>query len=172
MPAHSSSDNDKGGSASARFSLKKTVVELSLVALIAAGGGALLATLDPPPATSLEKPAGNATTAAGSAKEAGCAAGAANILDLPPVVTNLGAPTDAFIRVEASIVFDGKATPHPEILAAEIATDELAYLRTLTLSEIQGPIGLASLRQDLSDRAVTRSGGKISEFILRTLVVQ
>ena len=111
-------------------------------------------------------------TKAGSAKQPDCAAGSSNILDLPPIVTNLGAPADAFIRVEASIVFDAKATPHPEVLAAEIATDELAYLRTLSLPEIQGPIGLANLRQDLSDRAITRSGGKVSEFILRTLVVQ
>jgi len=151
--------------------VKKTIVELLLVALIAAGGGALLALLDPPPPAPAEKTAANAATAAESAKQPGCA-GASNILDLPPIVTNLGAPADAFIRVESSIIFDGKATPHPEILAAEIATDELAYLRTLSLPEIQGPIGLANVRQDLSDRAITRSGGKVTEFILRTLVVQ
>jgi flagellar protein FliL len=150
--------------------MKKTIIELLLVGLIAAGGGALFAMLDPPPPAPAEKTAALAATAAQS-KEPGCA-GAPNILDLPPIVTNLGAPADAFIRVESSIVFDGKTMPHPEILAAEIATDELAYLRTLSLPEIQGPIGLANIRQDLSDRAITRSGGKVSEFILRTLVVQ
>jgi flagellar FliL protein len=150
--------------------MKKTIVELLLVALIAAGGGALFAMLGAPPPAPAEKTA-NATTAAEAVKQPGCA-GASNIMDLPPVVTNLGAPADAFIRVESSIVFDGKTTPHPEILAAEIATDELAYLRTLSLPEIQGPIGLANIRQDLSDRAITRSAGKVSEFILRTLVVQ
>jgi flagellar FliL protein len=151
--------------------MKKTIIELLLVALIAAGGGALLAMANPPPPASAEKTAANPTTAAEAGKQPVCA-GAANIMDLPPVVTNLGAPADAFIRVESSIVFDGKTTPHPEILAAEIATDELAYLRTLSLPEIQGPIGLANIRQDLSDRAITRSGGKVSEYILRTLVVQ
>ncbi len=151
--------------------MKKTIIELLIVALIAAGAGALLAMLDPPPSAPVEKPAANAATAAEAAKQPGCA-GASNIMDLPPVVTNLGAPADAFIRVESSIVFDGKTMPHPEVLAAEIATDELAYLRTLSLPEIQGPIGLANVRQDLSDRAITRSGGKVSEFILRTLVVQ
>jgi flagellar FliL protein len=151
--------------------MKKTIIELLLVGLIAAGGGALFAMLDPPPPAPVEKTAALASPTAQSAKEPGCA-GAPNILDLPPIVTNLGAPADAFIRVESSIVFDGKTMPHPEILAAEIATDELAYLRTLTLPEIQGPIGLANIRQDLSDRAITRSGGKVSEFILRTLVVQ
>ena len=171
MPAHASSDSDRGAPAPARFSLMKTIVEFLVVALIAASAGVLLASLDPPPAAPAEKTA-NGTTKAGSAKQPDCAAGSSNILDLPPVVTNLGAPADAFIRIEASIVFDAKATPHPEVLAAEIATDELAYLRTLSLTEIQGPIGLANLRQDLSDRAITRSGGKVSEYILRTLVVQ
>jgi flagellar protein FliL len=171
MPAHASSASDRGAPAPARFSLTKTIVEFLVVALIAASAGVLLASLDPPPAASAEKTA-NGMTMAVSAKEPDCAAGSSNILDLPPVVTNLGAPADAFIRVEASIVFDPKATPHPEVLAAEIATDELVYLRTLSLAEIQGPIGLANLRQDLSDRAITRSGGKVSEYILRTLVVQ
>jgi flagellar protein FliL len=171
MPAHASSASDRGAPAPARFSLTKTIVEFLVVALIAASAGVLLASLNPPPAAPVDK-AANGMTKAVSAKEPDCAAGSSNILDLPPVVTNLGAPADAFIRVEASIVFDAKATPHPEVLAAEIATDELAYLRTLSLPEIQGPIGLANLRQDLSDRAITRSGGKVSEYILRTLVVQ
>jgi flagellar protein FliL len=171
MPAHASSASDRGAPAPARFSLTKTIVEFLVVALIAASAGVLLASLDPPPAAPADK-AANGMTKAVSAKEPDCGAASSNILDLPPVVTNLGAPADAFIRVEASIVFDAKATPHPEVLAAEIATDELAYLRTLSLPEIQGPIGLANLRQDLSDRAITRSGGKVSEYILRTLVVQ
>ena len=149
--------------------MKKTMIELLVVALIAAGAGVLLSILQPP---SPDKTPANAEAAAAAEKESGCAAGAANILDLPPVVTNLSAPADAFIRVEASIVFDGKSTPHPEVLAAEIATDELAYLRTLVLTEIQGPAGLANLRQDLGDRAITRSAGKVTEYILRTLVVQ
>ena len=74
--------------------------------------------------------------------------------------------------MEASIIFDAKATQHPEIMAAEIATDELAYLRTIALTQLQGPIGLENIRQDLTDRAVVRSGGKVTELVLRTLVVQ
>jgi len=169
MPANASSNGERGGSRP--FSLKKTIVELTIVAAIAVGAGGLLATLQPPPPAPAEKTAADGATTAVPAQDPVCAA-ASNLFDLPPVVTNLGAPVDAFIRVEASIVFDAKALPHPEIVAAEIATDELAYLRTLSLSEIQGPIGLANLRQDLSDRAISRSGGKVSEFILRTLVVQ
>ena len=91
---------------------------------------------------------------------------------MPPIVTNLGEPKDVWIRLEASIVFDAKAIPHPEKMADEIAGDELAYLRTITLSQIEGPIGLQNIRQDLNERAAIRSNGKVSELIIRTLVVQ
>jgi flagellar FliL protein len=156
--------------APARFSLKTAVVEWSIVSLIAASVGAMLATLDRvSPASSPNAPAAS-TSVAGAAPV--CATSTANLMDLPPIVTNLNSPSDTWVRVEASIVFDAKTTPHSEIIAAEIATDELAYLRTISLAQLQGPIGLENIRQDLTDRAVTRSGGKVSEFVLRTLVVQ
>ncbi len=74
-------------------------------------------------------------------------------------MTNIGAPADVWVRVEASIVFDAKTTPHPEILAAEIATDELAYLRTIAIAQLEGPIGLENIRQDL-DRPRARAFGR------------
>ena len=96
----------------------------------------------------------------------------ARLFDMPPIVTNLGEPRDTWIRLEASIVFDAKALPHPEVIAGEIAGDELAYLHTVALTQIEGPIGLQNVRQDLNERAVIRSGGKVTELIIRTLVVQ
>jgi flagellar protein FliL len=154
----------------AGFSLRKALVEWSLVSLIAASAGAMLATLVPatPPSSSIA----SAASTSGAAPVPVCATSTSNLMDLPPIVTNLNSPSDIWVRVEASIVFDAKTTPHPEIVAAEIATDELAYLRTIGLTQLQGPIGLENIRQDLTDRAVTRSGGKVSEFVLRTLVVQ
>lgn len=143
-------------------SLKQTVVAVLVVTAIAAAMGALFAI---PPA--LEAP---------SQKNAGPLAAelppSAGLFDMPPIVTNLGAPRDTWIRLEASLVFDAKALPRPEVTAGEIAGDELAYLRTVTLAQIEGPIGLQNVRQDLNERAVIRSGGKVSELIIRTLVVQ
>jgi flagellar FliL protein len=174
MAAQAASDKKAGGPKGS--SLGSAIVEILIVTVIAAGAGVLLSMLNPPAAKSPE----DKTAADGGSKEGGekegaktaaCATGP-HIIDLPPIVTNLGAPVDTWIRVEASIVFDPKTMEHPEIVGAEIATDELAYLRTLALPDIQGPIGLANIRQDLADRATIRSGGKVSEFILRTLVVQ
>ena len=49
--------------------------------------------------------------------------------DLPPIVTNLGAPQDTWIRLEGSIIFDPKTLPHPEAIAGQIGDDILAYLQ-------------------------------------------
>ncbi len=95
-----------------------------------------------------------------------------SMLDLPPVVTNLASPADTWIRLEASILYDGKAMPHPEALVAQISGDFLAFLRTLTLEQIQGSSGLQHLRQDLNERVAIRTEGKVREVFVRTLVIQ
>lgn len=94
------------------------------------------------------------------------------IYDLPAIVTNLGSPQETWIRLEGSIIFDPKTLPHPEAAAGEIGEDILAYLRTVTLKQLEGPIGLQNIRQDLKERSATRADGKVREFVLRTLVVQ
>ena len=87
-------------------------------------------------------------------------------------LNNLGAPQDTWIRLEGSIVFDPKTLPHPEAVAGYIGDDVFAYLRTVSVRQLEGPIGLEDIRQDLNERAVTWSGGKVRAFVIRTLVVQ
>ena len=135
--------------------------EITIVVLIGAAIGAAFEAARPPPATAANPVPAAAGTADTSA-----------IYDLPPIITNLGAPQDTWIRLEGSIVFDPKLMPHPEKAAAELGDDILAYLRTLTLKQLEGPIGLENLRQDLSERAATRTGGVARQFVIRTLVVQ
>lgn len=94
------------------------------------------------------------------------------VRELPPIIANLADPSDSWVRVQASIVFDMKAVPKPDLLAAEIAEDLLGFLRTLSLAQIGGASGLQHLREDLNERASTRSGGLVRELIVQTLVVQ
>ena len=69
-------------------------------------------------------------------------------------------------------LFDPKTLPHPEAVASQIGDDILAYLRTVSLHQLEGPIGLENIRQDLNERAATRSGGKVHALVIKTLVVQ
>jgi flagellar FliL protein len=168
MPTASVEENEEVDAAEtpppppAPSSTKHTIAAILVVTAIAAAMGALFAI---PPAA--EAPSQKYDSALGEELPA-----SAGLFDMPPIVTNLGAPRDTWIRLEASIVFDAKALPHPEVMAREIAGDELAYLRTVTLTQIEGPVGLQDIRQDLKERASIRSGGKVTELIIRTLVVQ
>jgi flagellar FliL protein len=139
------------------------LIELAIVICLAACAGAAFEAWRPATPPGPDKPA----ESPGSAP-----AQSSTIVDLPPIVTNLGAPQDTWIRLEGSIIFDPKALPHPEAVASQIGDDILAYLRTVSLRQLEGPIGLENIRQDLNERAATRSGGKVRGFVIRTLVVQ
>jgi len=146
-------------------SLLQTVLATLVVTAMAAGMGALFAV--PPPVDSPPAPSAKAEPTPG-----GVVPAASGLFEMPPIVTNIGSPKDTWIRLEASIVFDAKTVQHPEALAEDIAGDELAYLRTISLAQVEGPIGLENIRQDLSERASIRSSGAVSELVIRTLVVQ
>ncbi|MFI5013179.1 MAG: flagellar basal body-associated FliL family protein [Hyphomicrobiales bacterium] len=98
--------------------------------------------------------------------------GDTNLKDLPPIITNLAEPRDTWIRLEVSLVCDTKAAPIPDVLTGEITGDILAFLRTLTLAQIEGAAGLRQLREDLNERVAIRTEGRVRELIIQTLVVQ
>lgn len=159
-----------GAKAAPAPSLKKTIAEIALVTIVAAAMGLGFAATQPaPPAPSPQTGVADKQDRPASAAERPAAA---NLLELPPIITNLAAPSDTWIRLEVSIVFDPREVPHPEVVGGEIAGDLLAYLRTLNVAQLEGPIGLQNLRQDLSERVAIRSAGKVSELVIRTLVVQ
>lgn len=171
-----------------KTSFMSLLIEWLLITLIAGGAGAALNALHPSPPPEVSE-AGRAKKPIGADKgeihgghekkedakpetaAADCGPGP-SLVDLPPIVTNLANPTDTWVRLEAAIVFEPKGLPHPDVVAAQIATDELAYLRTISVNELQGPIGLENIRQDLRDRAMVRSNGKIIDLLLKTLVLQ
>ena len=64
------------------------------------------------------------------------------------------------------------AIANPEATAAELRQDVVAYLRTINLSQLEGPSALQHLREDLNERATLRTGGQVSELIIQSLVVQ
>jgi flagellar protein FliL len=147
----------------ARASPRGSLIELAIVLCLGACVGAVFEAWRPATPPGPDKPAESPASAP---------AQSSTIVDLPPIVTNLGAPQDTWVRLEGSIIFDPKTLTHPEAMAGQIGDDILAYLRTVSLHQLEGPIGLENLRQDLTERAATRSGGKVHAFVIRTLVVQ
>jgi flagellar protein FliL len=96
----------------------------------------------------------------------------ANVRELKPIITNLVAPPGAWIRLEAALVFNAPVTAQDEPRIAEVTNDMLAFLRTLSATQLQGASGLQTLREDLVERAGLRTDGKISDVSIETLVIQ
>lgn len=94
------------------------------------------------------------------------------VRELPPIVTNLVEPANNWIRIQSAIVFNPEELPHPEKTIAELTGDITGYLRTVSLTSLEGVDGLRRLQEELSERAAIRSNGKIHEFIVETMVVQ
>jgi flagellar FliL protein len=88
------------------------------------------------------------------------------------VVTNLASPSDTWIRLETAMVFKNGAIANPEVTAAELRQDMVAYVRTITLGQLEGASALEHLREDLNERAALRTDGAVSEVVIQTLVVQ
>jgi flagellar FliL protein len=91
---------------------------------------------------------------------------------LEPVVTNLADPSNVWIRLELVMIFPNGALPNPAVAASEIRQDVVAYARTIQLSQLETPSALQHLREDLNERAVLRTGGKVRELAVVSMVVQ
>lgn len=88
---------------------------------------------------------------------------------LEPITSNLSYPSENWIRVEVALLFKG--SPDVE-MAEDIHQDIIAYLRTVSLQQIQGPRGFEYLKEDLEERVELRSEGKVSKLMFRTFVIE
>ena len=123
-------------------SLLKLIAALLLLTLVAAAmGGGLGIQL----AKQVEDAVKQQTSAEGKPVAEPRYSGPTHLKALAPIVTNLADPRDVWIRLECSIIFDDEAIAADEVLAGEISEDILAYLRTVSLPQIEGPSGMQHL---------------------------
>ncbi|HEY0121730.1 MAG TPA: flagellar basal body-associated FliL family protein [Rhizobium sp.] len=145
--------------------LVMTIVGLLVLTVLGGGGGWLLGTVVAPKI----KAATSSGQAADGEKQAIAPMDASNIIQLDPVITNLGYPSQNWIRLEIALVFKGQPDAQ---LAQAIHEDILAYVRTVSLQQIEGPRGLQYLRDDLQERVDLRSEGRVSKVMFRTFVIE
>lgn len=113
----------------------------------------------------------------GDAKSDGEADGAEKhqghaLIALAPVVTSFAQPSNAWVRLEGTVVFKDKPEAGYKAVATEIASDAMNYLRTLTPSQVEGAAGLEFLADDLSDIARVRSAGTAEKFLIMGLIIE
>jgi flagellar protein FliL len=97
------------------------------------------------------------------------AAHQSSVVDLAPITTNLAAPDNVWIRLEASLVLDAPSAPS---LADDVHQDLLGFLRTIKLPQIEGASGFQHLKADLEERAMIRSDGRVKRLLIRTLLFE
>jgi flagellar protein FliL len=92
-----------------------------------------------------------------------------NSLLLDPMVTNLASPSDVWVRLEMALVVEA---PLEEATTQAIHQDLFSYVRTLRLSQLEGPSGYLNFKADLLDRAKIRSEGKVKAVLIKTLLFE
>jgi flagellar protein FliL len=105
----------------------------------------------------------------GESKEGEAPSLLGSALLLEPIVTNIASPQDVWVRLEMALVAEG---PLEEKIVQTVREDLFAYVRTLRLSQLEGPSGFISLKADLLDRAKIRSEDKVSAVLIKTLLFE
>jgi flagellar FliL protein len=91
------------------------------------------------------------------------------ISEMPAITTNLADPTDAWIRLEAALVYEEESD---EQITNDVHQDIVAYVRTLRLYNLRGGSGYQHLVEDLQERARIRSDGRVKRVLIRSLVIE
>jgi flagellar protein FliL len=144
------------------------ILPLLGLTVAAVGGGALIGTQILSAVRAV--PASDAQ--AQNAPAGSTAIGTSAVKELAPIVTNLSSPDGAFVRLQTAIVYDRSQSQQIDVVAAKIGDDILAFVKTLTVAQLQGASGLQHLREDLNERAALRSDGRVRELMIEMLVVQ
>lgn len=91
------------------------------------------------------------------------------VVMLEPITTNLAYPSQNWVRLEIALLFADKPD---EKTAEEVHQDIVAYMRTVSLQQVQSPRGFEYLRDDIKARAALRSDGRVKDVMFRTFIVQ
>lgn len=172
-------DEAQGTEPKKKNSMVMTIAGVAIVTLVGAGGGwvlgGMIAPKDPAAEKAAQEKKQEAAAAAGGhegKKEEGLphiSTEAAGVVQLEPITTNLAYPSENWVRLEVALAFKGP----PELtLAEQIHQDILAYMRTVSLQQIEGPRGFQYLKDDIQERVDLRSQGKVSKVMFRTFVIE
>lgn len=168
----------EGAAPKKKSALIVTIAGVAVLTLLGAGGGWLVGSMVSPKIAATEadqkKKQEAETKKAEETKkgEAGLphiATEANGIVQLEPIVSNLAYPSENWVRLEVALMFNG---PPDVKLAEDIHQDILAYVRTVSLQQIEGPRGFQYLRDDIQERVDLRSAGRVTKVMFRTFVIE
>lgn len=162
-PAAAPKEDGKGG-------IMGLVLALLVSTVLGAGGGAFLASSQVDAIAAAEKR--KATEVPEKVDDALAWNKDSAVADLDPVITNLAAPAQTWLRLETAIVFNKEKVSDVERLRAEATGSILEFARTLTMAELEGASALNHLRDDLNDHVRFTSSDAVEELIIKAMILQ
>jgi flagellar FliL protein len=95
------------------------------------------------------------------------------IKPLPTILTNLAGQNSkkTWVRLDLSVLLPHDMQQENE-LPAVLAQDIIAFLRTVSTTQIEGPAGFQGLREDLEDIVRIRSQGKARGMVIRSFIIE
>ena len=171
-------EDPQEGEGKKKSGLMALVIPLVVLTAVGGGGGWVIGNMLAPQVKQAEDAAKAAEAAAaggeGEAKkdEEGLppiSTEANGVVALEPITTNLAYPSENWIRLEVALMFNGA----PDVkIAEDVHQDIMAYLRTVSLQQVEGPRGFQYLKYDVQERVDLRSEGRVSKVMFRTLVIE
>lgn len=166
-------ENEQAESKKKSSPVVMTIVGVAILTLLGAGGGWLVGGMIAPKLagaeTAAHAPAASAEKGKGAEGIEKISAEANGIVQLDPITTNLAYPSTNWVRLEVALMFKG---PVEVGLAEDIHQDIMAYVRTVSLQQLEGPRGFQYLKDDLQERVDLRSKGRVSKVMFRTFVIE
>lgn len=116
-----------------------TIIGIAVLTLLGAGGGWAVGTIVAPNIKGAKEVEQAKDAEAKKKAEEGLArisTEANNVVQLEPITSNLAYPSENWVRLEVALLFNGP----PDVKVSEdIHQDILAYIRTVSLQQIEGP---------------------------------
>lgn len=165
--------NDEASDAEKKSPFMVMVVSIAVLTLLGAAGGWLTGTFIAPKIASIQSASETAANIADASQTKDgiekIPAEANGIVQLEPITTNLAYPSTNWVRLELALMFNG---PIDVLMAEDIHQDILAYVRTVSLQQLEGARGFQYLRDDVQERVDQRSKGQVSKVMFRTFVIE
>ncbi|MCJ8237338.1 flagellar basal body-associated FliL family protein [Peteryoungia algae] len=170
-------EDPQEGEGKKKSGLMALVIPLVVLTAVGGGGGWVIGNMLAPQVKQADEAAKAAAAAAGEQGEAKkdeeglppISTEANGVVALEPITTNLAYPSENWIRLEVALMFNGA----PDVkIAEDVHQDIMAYLRTVSLQQVEGPRGFQYLKDDVQERVDLRSEGRVSKVMFRTLVIE
>jgi len=96
------------------------------------------------------------------------------VLELDPITTNIGVPSDVWVRMELSLAIEPREDEEgvDPVMIEAIHADFLAYMRTTRLQSLALPSGFQHMVTDLESRAALRSDGMVKRVFVKALLLE